>query len=290
MSNTLFRDLRFKVFQSGNPLFLYIGVNALIFVAAALLNMLFVISGQGPVIDRLVATYLALPAPFSLFPQRFYTLITSMFVHAGFFHVLFNMLWLYWMGRIFLDFLNNRQFHFVYWAGGIAGGILFLLAFNFIPFFASNTELAILLGASGAVMAIVVATATLVPDFTIRLLFFGDVKLKYLALVYIVLDLIGIASANAGGSIAHLGGALLGFLYIKSLKSGNDWSRLFKRKPKLRVVKNSQPKTAAAAQARHAERVRQEEIDAILDKILKSGYDKLSKEEKDTLFKAGKQQ
>ncbi|WP_129716071.1 rhomboid family intramembrane serine protease [Pedobacter sp. SYP-B3415] len=289
MSNTLFRDIKQKVFQSGNPLFLYIGINVLIFVITALLNVVFVISGQGNIIDRLVAAYLALPAPFALFPQRFYTLVTSMFIHAGFFHILFNMLWLYWMGRIFLDFLNNRQFHFVYWAGGIAGGIFFLLAFNFIPFFAANTELAMLMGASGAVMAIVIATATLVPDYSIVLLFFGSVKLKYLAIAYIVLDLIGIASTNAGGSIAHLGGALLGFFYIKSLQRGSDWSKIFKRKPKLRVVKNPPPRPRQAPAARSASQVRQDEIDAILDKILKSGYDKLSKEEKETLFKAGKQ-
>lgn len=204
-----------------------------------------------------------------------------MFTQRAFFHLLFNMLWLYWLGIIFLDFLNKRQFVFVYLAGGLAGAFLYLLAYNLIPVFSGSAERSILLGSSASVMAVVFATATLVPDFTIRLLFFGGVKLKYLALAYFVLDIIGIGS-NPGGSIAHIGGALLGFLYIRQLNRGNDFSNVIKRRSKLKVVRNS-PTSAGPANLPN-----QETIDKILDKISHSGYDSLTKTEKEQLFKASK--
>jgi membrane associated rhomboid family serine protease len=285
MNNNLIKDLKYKVFQSGNPMFFYIGVNVLIFIAIALLNVPFFLSGKGGVLyDALVREYVGFPADMAKLPTRFYTILTYQFFHDGFMHILFNMLWLYWMGRIFLDFLKPRQFHFVYLAGGFAGALLYLLAYNIFPVFANSVSQATIIGSSASVMAVIVAAATLVPDYSIRLLFLGDVKLKYFALAYIVLDLIGIASTNAGGSFAHLGGAVLGFSYIKLLKHGTDWSKLFKRKPKLKVVRNESAKQSA----KKAVAVNQEEIDRILDKISKSGYDKLNKEEKETLFKASK--
>lgn len=286
MSNHLFKDLKYKVFQSGNPVFLYIGINVLIFVAFALLNIPFFLSGKSAIVyDDVIREYFGFPALLSKLPVRFYTLITYQFFHDGLWHVLFNMLWLYWLGNIFLDFLKPRQFHFVYLVGGIAGALFFLLAYNIFPVFAAKLPEATVIGSSAAVMAVIVATATLLPDYSMRLMFLGDVKLKYLALAYIVLDLIGIASSNAGGAFAHIGGAVLGFSYIKLLKGGTDWSSIFKRKPKLRVVKNDTGKQASKKQT---ENINQEEIDRILDKISKTGYDNLNKQEKETLFKASK--
>lgn len=286
MNNNLLKDLKYKVFQSGNPVFLYIGINVLIFVVQALINIPFFLSGNGSgIYDTIVRTYFGFPASLSELPFRFYTIITYQFFHDGLWHILFNMLWLFWLGNIFLDFLKPRQFHFVYLSGGISGALFFLIAYNVFPVFAAVKADATVIGSSAAVMAIIVATATLVPNYSMRLLFFGDVKLKYLALAYIVLDLIGIASKDAGGSFAHLGGAILGFTYIKLLKGGNDWSNLFKRKPKLKVVKNEFGKQAGKKQT---DKVNQEEIDRILDKISKTGYDKLNKQEKETLFKASK--
>lgn len=286
MNSTLFEELKFKVLKSGNPVFFYIGINALIFIVMSLIGVvMFLLQVQLFSPSAIVREYLAFPADFQRLPYRFYTLLTYQFFHEGFLHLLFNMLWLYWMGQIFLDFLKPRQFHFVYLAGGVAGALFFTLAFHIFPAFANSISGASIVGSSAAVMAVVVAAATLVPDYSMRLMFLGDVKLKYLAAAYIVLDIIGVATTNAGGSFAHLGGALLGFIYIKSLRNGKDWSTLFKRKSKLKVVrneaftKNSSPKSNVVAQ---------HEIDAILDKISKTGYDKLSKEEKDTLFKASK--
>jgi membrane associated rhomboid family serine protease len=285
MSSTLIEDLKYKIFRSGNPVFFYIGINAIVFIIAALIGVVVFLSGQSNSgIAEFTREYFAFPASFSMFPYRFYTLITYQFFHHDFFHVLFNMLWLYWMGEIFISFLKPRQFHFVYLGGGIMGAIFFAAAYHIFPAFSANIESASIIGASAAVMAIVVATATLVPEYTMSLLFLGNVKLKYLALGYIVLSLIQIPTGNAGGSISHLGGAFFGFFYIKLLKGGTDWSTIFKKKPNLKVVKNE----SYNKPGRPSFTVAQQEVDAILDKISKHGYDKLTKAEKETLFKASK--
>lgn len=282
MNKSLFGELYYKAFQSGNPLFLFIGINIIIFLAINLFGAgQYVVAGNTSGADWIVSQ-LAMPAHIPDLPYKFWTIITYMFTQRGFFHILFNMLWLYWLGIIFMDFLNKRQFIFTYLSGGIAGALLYLLAFNLIPVFSGSAERSILLGASASVMAVVVATATLVPNFTISLLFFGAVKLKYLALVYFILDLIGITGADAGGSIAHIGGAIMGFFYIKQLNSGNDLSKIFQRKSKLKVVKSNPSKPSVSTLPD------QETIDNILDKISRSGYESLSKTEKEQLFKASK--
>ena len=289
MNKTLFEDLKFKVLRSGNPIFLYIGINTFIFVFAALITVVIFLSGNSAAgLQAFIEEYFAFPVSLEKLPYRFYTIITYQFFHSGVFHLLFNMLWLYWVGRIFLDFLKPRQFHFVYLAGGIAGAVLFSLAFHIFPVFEQSIARASVIGSSGAVMAIVVGTATLVPNYSIRLLFLGDVKLKYLALAYVILDIIGVASVNAGGSFAHLGGAVLGFTYIKALGKGYDWSNLFKRKPKAPHLKVNKNENFNRGGSSKTDTIAQSEVDAILDKISKSGYDKLSKEEKETLFKASK--
>jgi len=206
-----------------------------------------------------------------------------MFFHDGFFHFFFNMLGLFWFGQIFMNFLKSRQFHFVFIAGGLAGALFFIAGLNLFPAFSDNLGGITVIGASGAVMAIIVATATLVPNYAIFLMFLGEVKIKYLAIAYFVLDILALGSINAGGSFAHIGGAVLGFVFIKSLQGGRDWSKIFEKKSKLRVVKNEQPIKKPTFKG-----VSQTEIDEILDKISTSGYDKLSATEKEKLFKASK--
>jgi len=276
----MWRDLYLKFFKSGNPARLYIGLNVLLFFIPALLGVVFTLSGHPGWLNRQIQEYMAFPASLDQFPLRAYTVITYAFFHAGFFHLLFNMLWLFWIGQIFLDFLKPRQFHFVYLGGGITGALAFLILFHSVPVFSGHE--ATLIGASACVMAILSATATLVPDYSMRLLLIGELKLKYLIIAYVLLDLIGIDGTNAGGNVAHLGGALFGFLYIKFLQQGTDWSRFFKRKPTLKVVRPKSSETGRKP-------VAQKDIDAILDKISKSGYEQLSKEEKETLFKASKE-
>ncbi|RNL54732.1 rhomboid family intramembrane serine protease [Pedobacter jejuensis] len=282
MNNT-FKDLRFKIFKSGNPLFFYIGINVLLFLVVSIIGIFVFLSGSALSFKSWLFEYVALPASFTQLPERFYTTFTYMFFHTDIFHILFNMLGLYWFGNIFMNFLQSRQFHFVYIAGGFFGGLFAVAFLNIFPVFSDSLFNINIVGASAAVMAIIFAAATLVPNYTIMLLFFGEVKIKWIALVYFILDFLSIGSSNAGGSLAHIGGALLGFAYIKSLQNGSDWSKIFERKPKLKVVKNEQPIKKPTFKG-----VSQNEIDEILDKISTSGYDKLTTTEKEKLFKASK--
>lgn len=283
MNNTV-KDLKYKIFQSGNPLFFYIGINVILFLVTAIIGVLVFFSKSALDMGELVREYVGLPSSLSKLTERFYTPFTYMFFHDGILHILFNMLGLFWFGNIFMNFLKSRQFHFVYLAGGLAGALIYIIGLNTIPVFADNLLGQTVIGSSAAVMAIMVATATLVPNYTIMLLLFGEVKIKWIAIVYFLISFIGLSSANAGGNFAHIGGALLGFFYIKSLQNGNDWSKLFERKPKLKVVRNDKPLKKTDTKAG----VSQQEIDAILDKISTSGYDKLTAAEKEKLFKASK--
>jgi membrane associated rhomboid family serine protease len=213
-----------------------------------------------------------------------------MFLHDGFFHILFNMLWLFWMGNILHEYLGNKRVYQSYFLGGIFGGLIYMLAYNVFPAFNEAKHVSYALGASAGVLSVVVSAATLLPDYQIRLLFFGDVKLKWIALISVVLDLISIPNGNAGGHIAHLGGALFGFLFIKYLYTNTVFDKyidkignLFSRKSKLKVhYKTTQNGNNVNI------KVSQQEVDLILDKISKSGYESLSKREKEILFKASK--
>ncbi|KQR69868.1 rhomboid family intramembrane serine protease [Pedobacter sp. Leaf176] len=283
MNNNIFKDLSFKVFRSGNPLFFYIGINTIIFIPTALVALVTFLTRTNFDVYDVVREYFALPASVSKLPERFYTVFTYMFFHDGFFHLFFNMLGLFWFGQVFMNFLKSRQFHFVFITGGLAGALFFIAGMNIFPVFADGLGGITVIGASGCVMAIIVATATLVPNYAFFLMFLGEVKIKYLALAYFILDILALGSTNAGGSIAHIGGAVLGFTYIRILQNGTDWSKIFEKKPKLRVVKNEQPIKKPTFKG-----VSQKEVDEILDKISKSGYDKLTATEKEKLFKASK--
>ncbi|MET0571243.1 MAG: rhomboid family intramembrane serine protease [Pedobacter agri] len=283
MNNTV-RDLKFKIFQSGNPLFLYIGLNVIIFLVTSIIAVILFLGKTDFSMSDWVRNYFGVPARIESLPTRFYTVITYMFFHEGFLHLLFNMLGLFWFGNIFMNFLKSRQFHFVYLTGGLVGALIYIAGLNLIPVFNGGLIGQTVIGSSAAVMAIIVATATLVPNYSIVLLLFGEVKIKWVAIAYFLISFLGLSSANAGGNLAHIGGALLGFIFIKSLQKGNDWSGIFERKPKLKVVRNEQPTPKKPV----FNSVSQQEIDAILDKISSSGYDKLSATEKEKLFKASK--
>jgi hypothetical protein len=221
-------------------------------------------------------------------------------MHAGVLHILFNMLWLYWFGALFLNFFSARHLRGVYILGGICGGLLYMTAYNIFPYFRPMTEYSFMLGASASVLAIVAATAYREPDYPIRLFLFGTVRLKYLALVVIVTDLLFITSSNAGGRIAHLGGALAGLWFAASLSKGADitaWinksldavTALFSfkpRKPKMKVHYGIERQKDYNYNAR--KKAQSDEIDRILDKLKKSGYESLTTEEKKSLFDASK--
>ena len=282
MNRSIFSELFNKAFRSGNPLFLFMGINILVFLAINLFALGEYLFGSQTSGADWLTRQVSVPAYYADVPLKFWTIITYMFVQRDFFHLLFNMLWMYWMGQIFMDFLNKRQFIFVYFSGGVLGALLYVLAYSTIPVFENNALNSILLGSSASVMALVIATATLVPDFTIRLLLFGTVRLKYLALGYFVLDIISMGGRNPGGSIAHIGGAIMGFIFIKQLQNGNDLSSILTKRSTLKVVRSTGSKTVKN------NFTDQDTIDSILDKISQSGYDSLSKTEKEQLFKASK--
>jgi membrane associated rhomboid family serine protease len=288
--STLWQNIQHKMLRSGNNISLLIGINVIVFLAVnipAVFEYLLTGAGHVSMVALFTEKYINLPANLHVLPYRFWTPLSYMFMHAGVLHILFNMLWLYWMGQIFEEYLGNKRTIGLYLMGGFAGALFYILAFNLLPAFTSvnAAEQSTIVGASASVMAIVVATATLVPDYTISLILIGPVKLKWLVFVILVLDFLGIAGGNAGGEIAHLGGALMGFIYIKQLQKGHDWvggiAKLFKAKPKLKVVSNNFGKNSS-------DYPRQDEIDRILDKISQSGYNSLNKQERETLSQASK--
>ncbi|MDR0941823.1 MAG: rhomboid family intramembrane serine protease [Bacteroidales bacterium] len=229
-----------------------------------------------------------------------WTLFTYMFVHEGFLHLLFNMLWLFWFGRIFIDLLKGKRLFAVFTLGGIFGALFAVAGFAVIPALHHNMVGGVpMIGASAAVIAIVIATATYFPNYQVYLLFFGQVRLKYLAIVMVALDLISLPGLNSRGVLSHLGGALFGFVWAWQLKQGNDiaawfvrlcdWIvQLFEPKPKMRVTYRNQKSNISDVKYEdvgHKVAASQAEIDAILDKISKNGYDSLTKKEKDLLFR-----
>jgi hypothetical protein len=207
------------------------------------------------------------------------------------------MLALYWFGRLFIEYLGSDKLVAVYILGVIAGGIVYLLMFNGIPFFIQRSDFAGMVGASAAVFAVMVATATLLPDYTFHLLFFGPVRIKYIAGIYIIISFIGIVGPNNGGNLAHLGGALMGFIYTKQLQVGVNWGgwitsviewvkNLFNPRQNVKVTYRKKEETSSKAKT--FSKSSQAEIDYILDKISEKGYESLSKDEKEKLFNASK--
>jgi len=252
-------------------------------------------------LNSFVMRWLAVPADVGQLLSRPWTIFTYMFLHIDFFHILFNMLWLFWFGQIFLQYLNNRQLVFTYITGGFAGAILYILFYNIFPVFETALPEALALGASASVLAIVVSIAVYTPNYTIYLLLLGPVKIKYIAILTIVIDFFMIRSGNAGGHIAHLGGALWGFLFIRSLGKGIDMSLLFnkfrfgglfnifrtrRKQPFRNVYTSDRPMTDD--EYNHYKVQNQKRIDQILEKIKRSGYDSLSKEEKELLFSSSR--
>src|SRR5690606_12708365 len=171
---------------------------------------------------REMLAYLMMPASVTYFLSQPWTLFTYMFLHEGFFHILFNMLFLYWFGLLINEYLGSRKLVNLYILGGLSGGLFYLLIYNLAPLFADQVDTALMLGASAGVHAIVVGAATLSPNTAFHLILLGPVKIKYIAIFYVLVAFANSSGANAGGELAHLGGAALGFLYIRQLQDGRD--------------------------------------------------------------------
>lgn len=240
-------------------------------------------------------SWLALYSNFDDFIFSPWTLFSYMFLHAGFLHLLFNMMVLHFSGRLFETYFTQKQLFGLYILGGVFSGIVFLVSFLLIG------KTSVLVGASGAIMALLIATATYAPFMQIRLMLIGVVKLWQVAFVIVLIDLIQLPLENSGGHLAHLAGALFGFLYIKMLNSGTDVSKLIssiqdffenilkpKKKTPFKKVHKNKSNPSSTSFVKKEKTMEQKKIDDILDRISQSGYDSLTKEEKEFLFKAGK--
>jgi len=291
-----FSDLK-GFFKSKNMLSKLIIINVVVWLALMILEVFFDLFNT-PARDFFV-DWLAVPSSFSKLIFRPWTIFTYMFLHFDFWHILFNMLWLFWFGKIFLEYLNQRQLLATYLFGGLVGAAFYILSFNIFPKFQDAYLQSVALGASASVMAIVVGISYYVPNYKINLMFLGPVKILYIALFSIVLDVLMIRSANSGGHLAHLGGAMWGFYYIYMLKKGTDFSTILNKLPRFtfsggnksykktkfkNVYTNERP--VSDEDYNYRKKNEQESIDAILDKISKSGYESLSKAEKELLFKS----
>ncbi len=299
MANHIIEDIKQKI-KSGNVITRLIIVNVAVFLIISISKILFFFVG-GSVSTLLVEDFynniVSLPISIEGFIYRPWTLITYMFVHFDLMHIFWNMVTLFWFGQILTNFTDSRKIIPLYMMGGIAGGLITML-FNLLPFFHGfiGTHL---LGASAGVTAIIIAAATLVPHYRINMLFIGEVKLIYVALFVLFIDVLSVASYNnVGGNLAHLGGALMGYVFIQQFKRGTDLSKginsfferiqsMFRSTPRSKM-KVAYKRSVSDEEYNYQRNVNQQQIDAILDKISKAGYESLSKQEKEILFKASK--
>lgn len=239
-----------------------------------------------------VTKLFAVPADISSLAEKPWTIFTYMFLQEEFWHLFFNMLMLYYGGQIFLQFFSQKQLLLTYIFGGLVGALFFILAFNAFPVFEDTKTYAFALGSSASVLSILIAAATYQPEYRLNLFLLGQVKMKWIAIIFVVIDLLSIPKGNSGGHIAHLGGALWGFLYAYLLKNDFDFYLIFKRKARIKVkTRNAhnyqqRPKTDEQYNAERAQE--QEETDKILEKIAKNGYSSLSEKEKEFLFRQSK--
>lgn len=282
-------------FFSRNVLSRLILINVAVFILANIFNLfytLYQVNGK----PSFFMEWFAVPSNPALLLQKPWTIFTYMFLQENFMHIFFNMIMLYFGGTLFMQFLGGKKLLNTYIIGGITGAVFYILAYNYFPYFSEAVKHSVALGASASVLAVLVAISVYIPEYSVRLFLFGQVKMKYIAMILVLLDILSIGKENPGGHIAHLGGALWGFSYIMFMKRNRDiysifnpirefFKKLFKPKSKLRVEYNKgRPLTDDEYTKVRADK--QKKIDGILDKISKNGYNSLTKEEKDFLFSA----
>ena len=288
MANFIIEDFKNAWNKDNNALVKIILINVVVFVSASFIEIFLTLSGAGDAF-KLFINKLMLPASFTTFITQPWSLISYFFLHLGFTHILWNMLFLYWFGKIIQDNIGNNAVISLYVLGGIIGGLSYMALFNIIPYYDNRISESLMLGASAGVFSIVAGSATLLPNYTFYLLFLGPVRIKYIALFYILLSFLDVTGSNAGGEIAHLGGAMIGYLFIRQLQNGVNMGEgvinivnFFNKEKNKKPEQNSSPKEDTKYD------ISQDEIDKILDKISESGYSSLSKNEKEKLFNASK--
>lgn len=285
-----------RTFNKGDVLMKFIFINIAMFLA---INAIGVIITLFRLESLDLITYLAVPSQLNKLLIRFWTFFTYMFVHVGFMHILFNMLWLYWFGKIFLTYFNERTLGSLYVIGGLAGALLYILAFNTIPYYI-EFKYPPLIGASASVMAIVMAAAFYRPEATLNLLLFGRVKIIYIAIAVFFIDFFSLSSGNnPGGHVAHIGGAVAGYLFASQYRKGKDITlpisrfldkiaNLFKKRKHKGAHKVVYKKPESDYDYNYRKAQESKNIDGILDKLKQSGYGSLTSDEKRQLFDASK--
>lgn len=288
-----------EIFLRGTSLMRLIYINVGMFVLIKVVTLFLILF---KIDTTLITTYLELPSNLTTLIYQPWSAITYMFLHTDVMHIFFNMISLYWFGRIALERLSQKQLVGLYILGGLAGAAMYVLSYNLFPYFSVAVHNSYLLGASGAVVAICVAAATLQPNYPIRLMFIGEVKLIWVAIGMVAISVFGITGNNAGGEFAHIGGAIWGYFYSKAWMKGKDYSQLvtsvinwftntFKRTPKIKVKqggKQTASRVKTDAEYNREKRANEAAIDAILDKIKQRGYESLTADEKRELFDRSK--
>lgn len=301
MLNTVWEDVK-RQYYSGDTITRLLLINIAFFLFFRFLWLGLFITGQNADNIHNLLNWFSISASGFEVITRPWTIITNMFLHFELRHILWNMLFLYWFGRILQDLIGSQKILAIYILSGLSGALVYFISANFMTIGIG----AYALGASAAIMGIILAAATISPHYQMHLMFIGGVKLMYIALFVIILDLISIPTgSNTGGHLAHLGGAAMGFFLAKQMQNGGDWiggfnqlfenitnwfKAVFTRRPKPKVVyKNPNKPKQQTPRNDSSQQNRQAKIDAILDKIKQEGgYSNLTAEEKDFLFRASK--
>ncbi len=298
MYSSFWDNLKNAFNRRDNSLYKLMAINLIAFFILLISRVVLTLSGFGAVYKEGLK-WIMMPASLPTLAKQPWSIFTYFFLHEGLFHILSNLLFLYYFGLLIHQYLGSRKLTNLYILGGVFGAGFYVLMYNIAPYFSGAVDTSFMLGASAGVFAVVVGAATLAPQTTFVLLLFGPVKIVYIAAFYVLLSFANSIGENAGGEIAHLGGAMLGYGYIVALRTGWDLGipiqkvGLFfenlgtRRAPKVSYRRTSSPKSSSTNSA-NKETLTQEEVDKILDKIAEKGYEGLTKEEKRKLFEYSK--
>ena len=273
----------FKTIKNNNYLNNIIYINIMVFI---MINFYYVLIFLFKTETKLIF-YLGLSANLDLLSNKPWSILTYMFVHEDLLHLIINLCWLYFGGKIFINYLNSRDLLSTYIMGGLSGAAIYMLSFNIFPVFEVVKMNSLAIGASASVLAVLFASATYTPNFPINIFFSKSIKLKHIAMLAIMIDILSIPEGNSGGHIAHIGGGLYGFLYVYLKKYNINSNYLIDNILFFLKRRNNQfvySKKENDYEYNYRKKNEQKRIDSILDKVSQSGYDSLSKEEKDTLF------
>jgi membrane associated rhomboid family serine protease len=277
---SIWTDIKNIIQQPGQGLLKIIIANGAIFIALMIARVGLLIAGKSELFDAFFAQ-VSLPSSLDLIIQRPWSLLTYFFLHIEVFHLVFNMMFLYWFGIIIQDFIGNKRLVQLFFYGGLAGAAAFIIAMNTVSFFIEKGP-NFMNGASAGVFAVVVAAATIRPNYEVRLLLIGQVQIKYISAFYVLWSFIETTGSNAGGNIAHLGGAILGFIFAKNFLAASRPQAIFE----IKIKEFAQVVNQKIQPRKEPETVPEDELNSILDKISQSGYDSLTDYEQKRLFKA----